>query len=71
MTDKNGKKIFEGDIVCFNGKYGKIVFRPHFGEYELETDSGEYFPICYHEEFEVRGNIHDNPELLEGGEGNG
>lgn len=71
LTDKNGKKIFEGDVVCFDGKYGKIVFRPHFGEYELETDS-EYFPICYHDEFEVRGNIHDDGYyFLEGGESNG
>ena len=24
MTDKNGTKIFEGDIVCFGSKYGSI-----------------------------------------------
>lgn len=58
LFDKNNVKIFEGDIVCFNGKYGKIV-RSHFGEYELETNS-EYFPMCYHDEFEVRGNVYDD-----------
>lgn len=50
LLDKNGKEIYEGDIL----QYRK--FASCFG------DLTEPF-YC-----EVIGNIHDNPELLEGGE---
>ena len=75
LTDKNGNKIFEGDIVEFTDKYihkkgrAKIVFEAFKWKY-----SGCYYggnPIvwlCIDDssiEFEVIGNIHDNPELLE------
>ena len=75
LTDKNGKKIFEGDIVEFTDKYtrkkgrAEIVFEAFKWKY-----SGCYYggnPIvwlCIDDtsiEFEIIGNIHDNPELLE------
>lgn len=75
LTDKNGKKIFEGDIVEFTDKYtgkkgkAEIVFEAFKWKY-----SGCYYggnPIvwlCIDDtsvEFEVIGNIHDNRELLE------
>ena len=75
LCDKNGKKIFEGDIVEFTDKYiqkkgrAKIVFEAFKWKY-----SGCYYggnPIvwlCIDDgsiEFEVIGNIHDNSELLE------
>lgn len=75
LTDKNGKKIFEGDIVEFTDKYtrkkgrAEIVFEDFKWKY-----SGCYYggnPIvwlCISDgsiEFEIIGNIHDNPELLE------
>ncbi len=75
-TDKNGKKIFEGDIVEFTDKYtggkgrAEIVFEAFKWKY-----SGCYYggnPIvwlCIDDlsiKFEVIGNIYDNPELLEG-----
>lgn len=82
LTDKNGKRIFEGDIIQY---------------YERQLD-GKDTPVCdvvaYTEggfavksyflnnwlwdsvhgniqlwDVEVIGNIHDNPELLKGGEG--
>ena len=65
LTDKNGKKIFEGDII----------FDPEMkGNYIVEFDeggfcAGDMFLQAYISfgEFscEVIGNIHDNPELLE------
>ena len=75
LTDKNGKKIFEGDIVEFTDKYihkkgrAEIVFEAFKWKY-----SGCYYGgnpgvwLCIDDtsvEFEVIGNIYDNPELLE------
>jgi uncharacterized phage protein (TIGR01671 family) len=74
LTDKNGKKIFEGDILqfCQNPDYKKQV---GFGEgaFGLCYDNGEcvsaFSDSEYYEdtkEYEVIGNIYDNPELLDG-----
>ena len=93
LTDKNGKKIFEWDIIelTSNDYYGskyksKVVFRDgcfgievvvcdditffhRIGEVHHETDMGGTHAITY--QYEVIGNIHDNPELLkDGGENN-
>lgn len=76
LTDKNGKKIFEGDIVraqdnlicspfC-DGIIGKIVYDEcaFFIEPKNPMDSQWLFNECA--DYEVLGNIHDNPELLKG-----
>lgn len=76
LTDKNGKKIFEGDIVkakddvlgspfC-NGIIGKIVYDEcaFFIEPKNPMDSQWLFDECA--VYEIIGNIHDNPELLKG-----
>lgn len=75
LTDKNGKRIFEGDIVedASVGLLGDVVFSvvgvPSFGINDVHDG------LQYHDGFwsdlEVIGNIHDNPELLEGGADNG
>ena len=80
LTDKNGKKIFEGDI--FKGKVieGKLVnYVFWYDEEERGFVYGSSYKKGYRmsiasyalsvKEFEVIGNIHDNPELLKGGEG--
>ncbi len=72
LTDKNGKKIFEGDIVDMNGK-GCGFKRIECVKY----DEGGFSPIAvagwectpYHNEIEIIGNIHDNSELM-GGDAN-
>ncbi len=73
LTDKNGKKIFEGDIVKGYLGYGDNENNIAYIEYQedsigfvlveiLKEDSGKYFEIS--DDVKVIGNIHDNPELL-------
>lgn len=74
LTDKNGKKIFEGDIVKFCDIKGVINFG--MGCYCVKTNKPDWksrnnpaIDIVlneYENELEVIGNIHDNPELLGG-----
>ena len=68
LTDKNGKKIFEGDIVASQWCRGVV----RYGEFNCSCCDGVfgwYFngaDIREYDTYEVIGNIHDNPELMEG-----
>ena len=72
LTDKNGKKIFEGDIVerVSDGERAVISWLKYFACFGLSFDGwccgfDDYdFSL---NDFKVIGNIHDNSELLEGG----
>lgn len=70
LTDRNGNKIFEGDIVKLSsGNFGLIKYDGGMfrcvGKTEVKPCVGNI-----NDHVEVVGNIHDNPELL-GGDKNG
>ncbi len=71
MTDKNGTKIFEGDIVRHIDTMCHVVevvnSEVYFDTEMLEFGfrySNELFHCQFNNEFEVIGNIHDNKDLL-------
>ena len=85
LTDKNGKKIFEGDVLnvhdqipMFDGYdtdeivyNGKVMYIKNQGMYVCEgNNDGNALCALNLDKCEVIGNIYDNPELL-GGESDG
>lgn len=66
LTDKNGRKIFEGDIIK-DIDYGYMRCMYKYGTFIWYNEEGfgikfmTYIPVI-----EVIGNIYDNPELLKG-----
>ena len=74
LTDKNGKKIWEGDILegHLDDKFPEDVTREkviwHENGWKTEEsrcDDKAYLDEFDTENFEVVGNVFDNPELLE------
>ena len=75
LTDKNGNKIWENDIVkglFYHGLKVKAVVAFKYGVFGLKWNRGDveefsaFTSIC-NVEYEIIGNIFDNPELLEVG----
>ena len=70
LFDRNGKEIFEGDIVKMSKDvyseptYYEVV-RHRGGAYRLESKQHGCELWLRHTDCEVVGNIYENPELLE------
>lgn len=68
LTDKNGNKIFEGDIVkCLSLEYGYVNKEVYYAEDRARFVLGSLGSDYDFEEYinvEVIGNIYDNKELL-------
>ena len=72
LKDKNGKEIFEKDIVDFKGRKSIVKWHGSYASFiyefvdELQNRKTEWQPLYlsyYH--FEIIGNIYENPEFLE------
>ena len=73
LTDKNGKKIFDGDILAFSDRLTYVHWHEYCGCWDCsyiksvdgkKTSHEERNPNRWRFTAEVVGNIHDNPELL-------
>ncbi len=78
LKDKNGKEIYEGDLVKWNGwskkaqidifgkkrkhKISEVVWINKTGAWELKGN--EDWNITVYDEIEIIGNIYKNPELI-------
>ena len=72
LKDKNGKEIFEGDVVDYKGRKAIIKWHGSYASFiyrfvdELNKRSEEWDPLYLaYLKCEVIGNIYENPELLE------
>jgi len=73
LKDKNGKEIYEGDLIKFWDYLGEVYYED--GQYVFsEVEPYKYYELYYidlrsmiyeeQQEIEVIGNIYENPELL-------
>ena len=87
LRDKNGKEIYEGDVVLCNGSVVEEVYPPHCGLSGLyrQKKIRQPFTVEWHghfagwsfrgqgsieidvgkRDYEVIGNIYENPELVQ------
>lgn len=61
IKDKNGKEIYEGDIVVnSDGDYGYVFFKD--GVYNVRHD--DYTGYLFAWDYEIKGNIYENLEMV-------
>lgn len=75
LTDKNGNKIFEGDIIDTPDRLIEVVWLNANSQFDLNFVKFAHDKRIINfrgiemrnlHSYEIIGNIHDNPELLKG-----
>jgi uncharacterized phage protein (TIGR01671 family) len=72
LKDKNGKEIYEGDLLDCNGGIGKVVYLNEEAAFRVELNVPH---ACWFDSLdiwadeEIIGNIYENPELVEDRDG--
>lgn len=64
LLDKNGKEIYEGDILDQQGDKGKVIFEK--GRFSVKWDDDFLTDYTFLKKITavVEGNIYNNPKLL-------
>lgn len=78
LLDKNGKKIFEGDLLQYDGYNFKLINKEKIYQIRYDDNLGQYYSCNLENSFDtflvvrawkesiIIGNIYQNPELLGG-----
>lgn len=65
LTDKNGKEIYEGDVInTVNNNWGVIVVKDHCFEVTVSETQSSFYTAEWMKQSEVIGNIYENENLL-------
>jgi hypothetical protein len=70
LRDRKQQKVYSGDILRnhYNGKIYVVKYRPESAMFVVENEQGPSALMNGALLFEVIGNVHDNPDLIPGGD---
>lgn len=63
LKDRNGREIWEGDLIEHGDEVSQVFFDTENSCFDFKA-SNDPFAAQFSCDYEIIGNIHDNPELL-------